>query len=500
MKLKVKILDIDALKPVVVLNEEDAKELGCYPSDRISITADGNTETVIMNTTETSLKRGEIGIFDEVQRSLKIKDGDIVEIRTTSRPKSIEYIRKKLDNKKLNAHEIRTIVSDIVDNNLSDIELSAFVTATYIYEFDMQETIDLVHAMVETGQQIDFGGGVIDKHCIGGVAANRTTMLIVPILTAGGLIMPKTSSRAITSAAGTSDTMEVLCDVSFNSGEIREIVRKTGGCMVWGGAINLAPADDKIIKVEYPLSIDPDSQMLASVMAKKKSVGSDYLIVDIPVGKGAKIKTWEEGKEIAYNFINIGKNLDIVVKCLITDGNSPIGSGIGPCLEAVDVLTALENKGDRGTRDLVNKSLDMAAAGFELAGKPNGRAIAERILTSGAARKKMMQIIEAQGGDPDIKICDIPVGDKTYIVKSERKGNLRRIDNKWINMVARAAGAPKDKGAGVYLHVSVGDVIKVNDPLFTIYAEKESKLDSAIEIANKLKPLRIGGVILEEIS
>ena len=496
MKLKVKLLDIEAVKPVVVLNEEDAKELGCYPSDRIKISLNGKFATAIMNTTENSVAEGEIGIFDEVWKLLEIKDGDIVEIKITPRPKSIEYIRKKIDNQKLNAHEMKAIVSDIVDNNLSDIELSAFVTTSYIHEFDMQETISLIHAMVETGDVLDFGNNVIDKHCIGGVAGNRTTMLLVPILAAAKLIMPKTSSRAITSAAGTSDTMEVLCDVSFNSEEIKEIVKKTNGCIVWGGAVNLAPADDKIIRIEYPLSIDPDSQMLASVMAKKKSVGSDYLVVDIPVGKGAKIKSWEEGKALAYNFINIGKELDIVVKCLITDGNFPIGKGIGPSLEAIDVLLALGNK---GPRDLINKTLDMAAAGLELAGKPNGREIAEKILHSGKAKEKMKEIIEAQGGDPDVKMSDIPIGDKTYLVKSERKGTVRRIDNRGINMIARAAGAPKDKGAGVYLHVGGGDNIKIKDPLFTIYSENERKLDNAIELANKLKSIRIGGVILEEI-
>lgn len=496
MELKVKLLDIEALKPMVVLNEEDAKELGCHTSDRIKISSDRKTATAIMNTTETSVAEGEIGIFDEVRKLLNLKNEDIVEIKTAARPKSIEYIRKKLNNQKLSDSEMRAIVSDIVDNNLSDIELSAFITSTYIHELDMQETIALTNAMVETGEVMDFGNDVIDKHCIGGVAGNRTTMLLVPILTAAGLIMPKTSSRAITSAAGTADTMEVLSDVSFNSDELKEIVRKTGGCIAWGGAVNLAPADDKIIRVEYPLSIDPDSQMLASVMSKKKSVGSDYLIVDIPVGKGAKIKSWAQGKELAFNFINTGKHLDIVVKCLITDGNSPIGRGIGPSLEAKDILLALENK---GPRDLVNKSLDMAAAGLELAGKPKGREIAEKILHSGKAMQKMKEIIEAQGGNPDVKLSDLPIGDKTYLVRSERKGSVRRIDNQWINRIARSAGAPKDIGAGVYLHAGIGDSIKINDPLFTIYSEHERKLDNAIELTNKLKPIRIGGVILEEV-
>ena len=496
MNLKTKIQHIDAVKPIIVLNLEDAKELGVHPSDRVKISSNGKTAIAIVNTTTKSVNEGEIGVFDEVERELSLKDGDVVSLQIANRPKSLMFIRKKMDGLKLNDTEIRTIVQDIVDDNLSDIETAAFVVSSYMRPYEMDETVSLANAMVDTGETLDFGDNVVDKHCIGGVAGNRTTMLLVPILAAAGLTMPKTSSRAITSASGTADTMEVLSDVSFKPDEIKEIVNKTGGCIVWSGALNLAPADDKIIKVRYPLSLDPKSQLLASIMSKKKSVGSNYLIVDIPVGKGAKIKKWEEGKALAYDFVNVGKNMNIVVKCLITDGNFPIGRGIGPSLEAVDVLLALGNK---GPRDLINKALDMAAAGLELAGKRDGRVIAEKILHLGKAKQKMKEIIEAQGGNSGVKLSDIPIGDKTYIVKSERKGSVRRIDNKFINMIARAAGAPKDAGAGIYLHVGGGDNIKIKDPLFTIYSEHERKLDNAIELTNKLKPVRIGGVILEEI-
>ena len=144
MKLKAKLLDIEAVKPIVVLNEEDAKELGCYSSDRIKISFNGKTATVIMNTTEKSVEEGELGIFEEVQKLLDLKDGDIVEIKITSRPKSIDYIKKRMDNQKLTDYEMKAIVSDIVDDNLSDIELSAFITTSYIYEFDVQETISYI--------------------------------------------------------------------------------------------------------------------------------------------------------------------------------------------------------------------------------------------------------------------------------------------------------------------------------------------------------------------
>jgi len=499
MKAKVKLYAIETGKPIVVLNKDDIEDLGSHISDRINLSIETRSITAIVDTTTTFVKRGEIGIFNEVRKSLDVKDGDTVEIKSAPRPKSVEYIKKKLQGTKLHGHEIREIVQDIVDNNLSDIELSALVTGAYINGYDMDETVALTDAMVETGEKIDFGDNTVDKHSIGGVAGNRVSPILVPIIAAAGLTIPKTSSRAITSPAGTADTMEVLADVEFTIDELKEIVSKTNGCLVWGGSVNLAPADDKIIRAEYPLSIDPDGQLLASVMSKKKSVGADFVVIDIPVGKGAKIENFERANNIAHNFIELGNRLDIKVQCLVTDGSAPIGNGIGPALEARDCLLALDNK---GPSDLVNKALDLAAALLELSGKVHkgsGRNVAERILQSGKAKAKMKEIIEAQGGDSSITAKDIEIGDKTYVVRSVNKGDVKFIDNALISKIARAAGAPKDKSAGLYLHVDIGNAVKKDQPLFTIYSKSGNKLQEAITLAEQLQPIRVGGVVLSKI-
>ena len=499
MKFRVKIHAIETGKPIVVLNEDDAKELGVYVSDRVEISFDGRNSIALIDVTSSFVGEGKVGIFKEVKDLLNVKDGDEVEIKPTKRPKSVNFIRKKIKGGILHGHEIRAIIQDVVDNNLSDIELSAFVTASYINGYNMDEIVALTNSMVETGQQIDFGDDVVDKHCIGGVAGNRTTLILVPIIAAAGFTVPKTSSRAITSPSGTADTMEVLAGVEFKIDEVQNIVNRTNACIIWGGAVNLAPADDKIIHVEYPLSIDPPGQILASVMAKKKSIGSDYVIIDIPVGEGTKMPDTEAANTLAKKFIDLGKRLDIAVECLITDGTSPIGSGIGPALEARDCLLALRNK---EPVDLINKSLDLAGVLLELSGKVNkdmGRRMAEKILVSGKAREKMMEIIEAQGGDPNITPEDIKLGKKTHIVEANCKGRVRHIDNKRISQVARATGAPKDKSAGVYLHVKVGDSVKAGHPLFTLYSHSNRRLDDAIQLTNKLQPIKVGGVILNTL-
>ena len=500
LQLKVRLQAIETGKPIVVLNEEDIKELGCHLGDRIFISSSGKTVTAIVDASTSFVNAGEIALFEDVKESLDVKDGDVVSVNPAGRPKSIEFIKKKLDGLKLSDHELRTIVQDIVDNNLSDIELSSFVSAVYVNGYDMDEVVAMTNAMVETGDHVDFGHGSVDKHCIGGVAGNRTTMLLVPIMAAAGLRCPKTSSRAITSPAGTADTMEVLAGVEFTIDELRGILAKVNSFMVWGGSVNLAPADDKIIRAEYPLSLDPEGQVLASVMAKKKSVSASFLVIDIPVGKSAKISDMTRANDLARKFIELGARLEIKTECLITDGNSPVGRGIGPSLEARDVLLALDGK---GPLDLVNKSLDLAGALFELSGRVqagDGRRIAEGILSSGKAKKKMLDLIEAQGGNPKVTPSDIAIGEYTYEIQSDLKGNVKFMDNKLIARVARAAGAPKDKEAGIYLHTKVGDVVKKGDTLFTIYAKTESKLTDAINLADKSKPVTVGGLILGKVT
>ncbi|MFH0861409.1 MAG: AMP phosphorylase [Candidatus Altiarchaeota archaeon] len=501
MNVKVHYYEIETGKPIVVLNEEDMKELGVHIGDRIRISkGDKMAVTAIIDATTSLVPPGEMGIFKDVKEALDLNGGDDVDIKPASKPKSAEFIKKKLQGQHLHGHEITTIVQDIVENNLSDIEVTALIVAAYIKGYDMDETVALTQAMVETGEQINFGPNTVDKHCIGGVAGNRTTMIVVPIVAAAGMTMPKTSSRAITSPAGTADTMQVLAKVEFTIPELKEIVKKTGGFIVWGGSVNLAPADDKIIRVEYPLSIDPEGQVLASVMAKKKSVGSKYLVIDIPVGKGAKIEDMNAAQDLARKFIQLGNRLEIKTKCVLSDGSAPIGRGIGPALEARDVLLCLEC---RGPLDLTNKSIDLAAALFELSGKTRageGRALAEKMLSSGKARQKMMEIIEAQGGNAKIKPETIPLGDKTFDILSDRAGKVNSIDSKVISKVARAAGAPRDLGAGVYLESCVGDTVQKGGKLYTIYAQNAGKLEEAIKLAGQLAPMRVGGLILEEVT
>lgn len=489
MKLKVRDIDISSGGPlVVVVNHKDAAMLDLHVMDRVKIKKMGKVETVVVDIAQSDkvVPKGKIGVFEEVINSLKLKNNDIVDITIARKPLSIDYIKKKLDGQKLTKKEIDQIVWDIVHNKLSAVELTYFVAACYTNVMGTEETILLTKAMVKHGEVLKLNKyPVIDKHSIGGLPGNRATMVIVPIIAAAGYFIPKTSSRSITSPAGTADTMEVLADVTFPIKKMKEIVLKTKGCIVWGGSLNLAPADDKIISVERPLEIDAESQLLASIMAKKHSVSSTHILIDVPVGEDAKVKNMIEALRLKKEFEKIGKRLNKHTKVLITDGTQPIGNGIGPALEARDVLWLLK-RDPRRPLDLERKCLMMCASVFNMVGAKDGYKKALGILNSGKAYQKMVEIIKAQNGE-EIAAEDIKIGDYSYDVSSVRSGKVIGIDNLFISRIARIAGAPHDKGAGIYLYKHVGDKVKRGEKLLTIYAESRHGLEYAKDVARNSK-------------
>lgn len=485
MKLRVKDMDIATGGTlIVILNKDDAQKLDLHHEDRVRIRyKNRSTRAVIDIATKSKVvPRGRIGFFEEVLERLKIKNKEIVEIDIEEKPISVHYIREKLDGKELSKEEIDLIISDIVKNNLSAIELTYFVSAAYTKGLSMKETIYLTKAISAHGDQLKLDRfPIIDKHCSGGVPGNRTTMVIVPLLAAAGLTIPKTSSRSITSPAGTADTMEVLADVCIPVPKMRKTVKKVGACMVWGGAMNLAAADDKLIKIRHPISLDPKGMLLASIMAKKTAVNSSHVLIDIPVGKNTKINSMGKAKKLSRDFVKLGKKLGIKIKVIITDGSQPIGNGIGPALEAKDVLYVLRND-KKAPVDLKEKSLFMAETIMKMIGIKDARSKAEYFLESGLAYKKMKEIIMAQGGDPNINPSDIKVGRHTYVVKARKTGKLHCINTRIISKIARVAGAPQDKGSGIYLHKHANDPIKKGEPIFTIYAENKQRLKYALHI------------------
>jgi len=497
VKLQVKDLDISTGGiMVVVIHRDDAARLDLHHSDRITIKK-GRKETVaVVNISESekAVAPGEIGLFEEVLSKVNAKQNDNVSINLAEKPLTLTYIKKKLAGEELSDKEIDEIVQDVVKNRLTDIELTYFVAGTYTTDMNLKERVALTKSMMNTGGILKLRKyPVVDKHCIGGVAGNRTTMVLVPLLIAAGLTVPKTSSRAITSPAGTADVMEVLTEVSMDIKKMKKVVNKVGGCMVWGGAVDLAPADDVIINVERPISLDPEAQLLASIMAKKGSVSATHVLIDIPVGKDAKIESRNDALHLKKEFEKIAKELKMKVEVMVTDGSEPIGNGIGPALEARDALWILEND-VRAPQDLKNKALRMASVVLEMTGKAKkgeGIKLAVDLLKTGRAYEKMVEIIVEQGA----KILDpheVKIGKYKFEYIAARSGTVKHINNKAISKVARIAGCPNDTGAGIYLMKHKGDKVKKGEVLFELYAENRAKLEFAKKVLFQIDGFTIG--------
>ncbi len=495
MKLKAKDIDVaTGGVPVVILNQDDATKLDIHHLDRLHVTKNGKSTVAVVDIAESekTVKKGEIGLMEEVIDALGAKGKDIIKIKIARKPESVFYIKQKLDGKTLNYKQIHEIIDDISNNRLTDIELTTFVTSYYVHPTNMKEIADITKAMIETGDKMTFPKDkkIVDMHSIGGVPNNRTTMIVVPILTAAGYTFPKTSSRAITSPAGTADTMEVLCNVSFRFKTLKTLLKKAKGFIVWGGSVNLAPADDKIIQVERPLSIDSEAQMLASIMSKKASVGATHLIMEIPVGRETKVKTMAKAEKLKKMFISLGRKIGMKVKVLICQGNEPVGNGIGPILEVKDVLWILKND-EKGPVDLRNKSLMIAGDLIDfVSGGKTGRKKAKEILESGKAYEAFMKIVKAQGGK-EVNPSDLHAGKYHYTVLATKKGYLRGYENEGIAKIARLSGAPRDKSAGILLYVKAKDKVKNRQPLFTIYSNSKTKLKYAVDALNNTKTFDI---------
>jgi AMP phosphorylase len=499
ISLKSKLIAVEAEKPIVILNSEDAQEIDVRPLDRVELAKGRKRGTAIVNITDQFIQQGSIGLYAEIAEHMDAGTGDKIEVSPSAPPSSLVYIRQKLSGKPLNDEAMRKIVRDTVDRKLSEIEMTAFVTALYNHGMTTGEVASLSKAMTFTGKTLDLGKRMIfDKHSIGGVPGDKTSMMLVPIIGAAGLTIPKTSSRAITSPAGTADRFECMAPVELTFEEIKEVVRKINCCLVWGGAVDLAPADDLFIKIEYPLSIDP--LLLPSVMSKKKAVGAKYLVIDIPTGEGTKVKTTKEAESLAERFIALGKKLGIRTVGASTFGEQPIGQGIGPALEAREALSILMT--GKGPADTIDKVCDVAGMLLDFKLKRGGSKEALRLIKTGKAYEKLKKIIETQGGDPKIKPEDIPIGPECADVKSNMSGVVSWIDNHAIVEISRAAGTPKDKGSGILLKKKVGDRVKRGETLFTIYAEKKYKLERALGIAKETRAVGVGqkhDMLLEKI-
>jgi thymidine phosphorylase len=469
---------------------------GFQALSKVEVRANGRRILATLNVVDDPSIVGchELGLSEDAFLQLDILDGHTASVSQAEPAESIGALHRKLAGERLGREDFQSIIRDIADLRYSKIELTAFVVATNRDELDREEVYFLTEAMVSSGRRLNWHDPlVVDKHCIGGIPGNRTSMLVVPILAAHGMLCPKTSSRAITSPAGTADTMEVLANVELPFEQLQDIVRDHHACLAWGGTANLSPADDVLISVERPLAIDSPGQMVASILSKKIAAGSTHLVLDIPIGPTAKVRSMPEAQRLRRLFEYVASRIHLSLDVVITDGRQPIGNGIGPVLEARDVMRVLEND-PRAPNDLRQKSLRLAGRLIEChpdVRGGDGFAIARDILDSGRALAKMNAIIAAQGRKPfDHNAPEL--GSLTFEVLATESGVVTGIDNLQVARIARLAGAPKVVGAGVDLFRKLGDVVAVGDVVYRVHASFQSDLEFARQACAKFNGYTVG--------
>lgn len=438
------------------------------------------------------LAAGEIGLSDEALARVGVSAGAPVRVHGVPSPSSRRHLAAKLRGAVLSESAYEAILTDAIEGRYTRTELTAFLVAATQSLTDA-EVVALARARTRFTPRIEWDESiVVDKHSMGGVPGSRITLIVAPIVAAYGLAMPKTSSRAITSAAGTADAMETVARVDLTQDDVWRCVKQARACVAWNGRLNHSVIDDMMNAITRPLGLESSRWAVASILSKKFTAGATHVIVDLPCGAQTKLATRDHAQCLASLFETVGDGLGLHVKALVTEGNAPIGSGVGPALEVRDVQLVLHNAPD-APADLREKAL--CFAGRIIAFDPgvgdaaNGRRIAEALLDSGAALAAFGHIVAAQGE----RVPPIMPGSFTHDVAATRGGTVASIDGAGVSEVARAAGAPRALAAGIDLLCTIGDDVRPGRPLYRIHAESAKDLTAAIEAASRLDA--DGGVV-----
>jgi len=483
-RLRVRRLHLHTQREPIVVMRTDCpvcRSEGLAPRSQVLLRTNGHEiVAVLFQGDDKTLGQDEIGLSEAAWELLAASEGDWVTISHPPALDSMGAVRSRIFGTTLGASAFEQIVTDVVAGRYSDVQLAAFITAGSALPLTDDETVALTAAMSGAGEQLAWDRTIIDKHSVGGLPGNRTSPIVVAIAAAAGLTIPKTSSRAITSPAGTADAMETVTRVDLDVAAVRRVVEAEGGCLAWGGALRLSPADDIFIGVERQLDIDPEGQLIASVLSKKIAAGANRVVLDIPVGPTAKVRSPAAGHKLAMRLRDVASHFGIEAACVISDGTQPVGRAVGPALEMHDVLSVLRLEKDAPV-DLRHRALNIAGSVLELgqAEAPDrGFEGARKLLEDGSAYRKFERICLAQGA-----FREPPEAALHQVITSERSGCINEIDNRRIARIAKFAGAPDDAAAGLRLHARVGDRIERGMPLMTLYADTRSELAYALEYA-----------------
>ncbi|MBN1540264.1 MAG: thymidine phosphorylase [Candidatus Thermoplasmatota archaeon] len=486
MELRCERVDISTGgEKITFFPEGIARDLDLHPMDRVEVIETSNIGSIHTAAVQFwSSLRDRVGLCKELADEMGIREDCTVMVRPIQKPASVGHIIERMNGAELSADQIGEIVGDIVNDSLTEVEMSCFVTSCTMQDLSMTELYNLTRYLAQSGDRLEWDDEIVaDKHCTGGVPGNRTSPLVVPIIASLGVKIPKASSRAITSPAGTADVMETMAKVSFEKWEIQKIVKETGGCLIWGGGLKIAPADSRLIKIRKPIDSNPEGLLISSILSKKYAMGSRYVLIDMPVGLETRYRSLGEVRHMAQKLKKIAGRLGMRSEVEITFGDEPIGNGIGPNLEARDVLQVLMGRSE-APEDLREKAVRIAGKLIDLFGRErfgsdhrpgDGEEIAGETLVSGKALAKFQQIIAAQGGDPEITPDMLKPSPTMIDIRAPREGSITDFDNRVLKKVARLAGAPMNAGSGIDLYKRSGSQVSRGELILNIHCGSEEK-------------------------
>ena len=416
---------------------------------------------------ESIVHQGQLGMNKQAFEQLNLPEGANVTISLANVSSSVASIKRKISGNVLYDSEYKAIVKDIVSRKYSNMDIASFLVATGSF-MTVQEVLALTEALAgDENITWDKENIVVDHHCMGGVPGNKTDIIITAIVAAYGLPIPKTASYSLTSCAGVADTFSVLANVDLDEKNLKKIVNEHRGAIVSYTGLPITYANKIISSVQRSIGMATQEHVLASILAIKIATGITHLLIDIPVGSSSHIKTTADALKLRKMVEYIGDMLNIHVDAVITDGSEPIGNGVGPVLEARDVMKVLRNK-ENAPQDLMEKSLFLAGRIIEFDPKVRGGQgyhIAKEILTSGRALEALNRIIYAQGKAPQAQL-----GRLTREITALKSGVIESIDNSRITRIGVLAGAQQSAGAGLDLIKKVGDEVERGDVIYRIHS------------------------------